>query len=301
MIIAAHLGVKDEATLIERAIGHLYSIGIDTVLVCDMSSTDGTKGILDRHSSEKLRTIQIPNRVSSAEWLGRNLELIQSVKADWIIFLDADEFWICSTGDLRSYAKTLTGIDIVTVNRFNIPLGPDGPWAPPDLRFAKHDELLLVVDQNVQSRGSNLRKRLQEDPTLPWILGVPVPKVMARPDRIAGLIDGMHDIIPTSDGPLRRLEARDLLIAHLPLTTRDRFFCKVRNMKEVFEANDFGEDIAWHWRRWYNLLLEGALDHEFDRSILDDEAVRRLRRSGIIQSAAELFRSWPLGEKPHQR
>ena len=49
MIIAAALGVKDEIELIERCIIHLQNIGIDLILACDVSSTDGTREVLERY------------------------------------------------------------------------------------------------------------------------------------------------------------------------------------------------------------------------------------------------------------
>ena len=45
--IAAYLGVKDEVELIEPCIAHLRSIGVEHIMACDMSSTDGTAEVLE--------------------------------------------------------------------------------------------------------------------------------------------------------------------------------------------------------------------------------------------------------------
>src|SRR6266404_8843647 len=113
MKIAAHLGVKDEVDLIERAIVHLRAIGVDTIVVCDMCSTDGTFEVLERYRSNEFEIIQLSNRTPTKTWLLQNYELIKAVDADWILLLDADEFWLPSSGSLKDYVTAkLMDVDV---------------------------------------------------------------------------------------------------------------------------------------------------------------------------------------------
>jgi hypothetical protein len=129
-------------------------------------------------------------------------------------------------------------------------------------------------------------------------MGADGPKVMARPQRITGVTDGLHDIL--GDGmPLRRAKPNDLLIAHQHLSTRSRFVRKVNNIcasfcsdgVDLFEGKGTWQNqpIAWHWRRWAALAIEGKINEEFDRNVLDADLVVELRRRGVIKSAREIL------------
>jgi hypothetical protein len=289
MRIAAHIGVKNEAELIDRAIRHLRAIGIDLIIAVDAFSTDGTRDILSRHSKEgDLFLVQMsdlepdgPERL----WLRRNLELVQSAKVDWAVFLDADELLIPASGHLRDCAG-LADADVLTIDRFNVVLGAEGPCLPETLAPWHYDELMLFT-----SPIPDFRFHLESHPETPWIRGVPVPKILARPERISGLTDGMHGAIPMDGVELRKGKSADLIIAHLPFTTYERFRGKVDNIHAVMKVHDeyFGEHLAWQWRRWLECAAQGRLRDEFDRQVTDERALTMLRAQGIVRSAAEIF------------
>jgi glycosyltransferase involved in cell wall biosynthesis len=289
MRIAAHLGVKDEVELIEGAITSLRAIGVDDIIAVDAYSTDGTAEILENHRVEEgFRLIQMSDvEPDGAEkkWLQRNLELVQAVGADWVIFLDADERWIPASGSLKR-CSALAESDLVSVDRFNVPLGPDGPYLPADLEPRAYDEILLF-----NQKIPNFQAHLERNPGTPWIRGVPVPKFMVRPERVAALSDGMHDARARDGDSLRRSKADDLLIAHLPFTSKRRFRRKIHNIRKLMAVHDayFTAGLAWQWRRWQNMSEDGRADEEFDRQVTSVSALAQLRTAGVVKSAAEIF------------
>ena len=286
--LAASIGVKDEVELIEQTIMHLRAIGVDQIIAIDMYSTDGTVEILERHRSDDLWLTQMSDHESQEAWVRLNLELVKEADADWVIFLDADEFPIPASGSLKKCAA-LNGADAVAVDRFNVPVGPSGPAMPGELAPEGYEDLLLVVDPIPEP---DFWAALERDPELSWIRKQVMPRVMARPEKIAGLTLGMHDIVAADQTSLRRARGDDLLIAHLPVTTRGRFRRKVENIRALLPVHDelYGEHSARHWRRWVELADAGALDQEFDRMIYDASTIAALREDGVIGSAAEAFR-----------
>jgi glycosyltransferase involved in cell wall biosynthesis len=287
--IAAYLGVKDEAELVEATIAHLRTIGVDHIVACDMGSTDGTWELLERYrSNDDFWLLQLDDHEPGyfEKWDQTVAAQVKHTGADWAIFLDADEYWIPASGSLRECAGLATA-DILSVPRFNVPLGAAGPAMPDRLVPGRYDELLLLVKPI-----PDFHAYLKENPESPWIEGVPDQKPMARPQRIAGFtIWGAHDIVVAGENPVRRANPTDLVIAHLPFSTRSRFARKVDNIRRIFAVHDrhFGQDVAWHWRRWLALADQGRLDDEFDRTVFDAHTIEDLRRRGVIKSALEFF------------
>lgn len=289
MRIAAHLGVKDEVELIGDTIAHLRAIGVDHIVAVDGFSTDGTADVLAQHRNRddfwfvQLDDLEPDN--NEKIWLRRNLEVISNVRADWIIFLDADERWLPATGSLRD-CVALDVADVLTVPRFNVVLTPNGPALPASLQPVDYGQILFYAVPI-----PDFRSYIQANPDTPWSRAVPGPKTMARPERIGALTDGMHDIIP-NDGPLlRRHRANDLMIAHLPFTTLSRFRRKIANIQRSLSVHDeyCGDSLGWHWRRWLTLAKEGRITEEFDRQMLDAASIDALRRDGTICSATQWF------------
>ena len=285
MKVVATLRVKDEVELIEQCIGHLREIGVDHIIACDMNSTDGTYEALQSYRSDKDFWI-VPLRDLVEDEARVLTALVKSARADWVICLDADEFWIPATGSLRDCAALPTA-DVIMVDRYNIPVGPAGPLMPAELRPPHYGDLLLLAEP-VDDAQSYLR----QNASVSWIWAKAEPKVMARPKRIKALEYAGHDVFPADSTRLRRSTADDLFIAHLPFTSRARFHRKVENIRRTISAHDafFDGAMAWHWRRWLTLAEQGRLDEEYDSTVFTADAIAALRQQGSIRSAAEILR-----------
>lgn len=300
MKIAALLSVKDEVELVGRSIEHLRAIGVDDIVVRDMGSTDGSLEILQQYRSDDFRLVEVDvsEPLSLETWTRQEIELVRTVKADWVIFLDADELWIPRSGRLRDCAALAQG-DVLSVRRFNVCLGAGGPCIAEPLEPSRYPDLLLYVDAI-----PDFREHLQRSPDTPWIRGVPMPKIMTRPECIDRLTAGQHDVIAGHDS-VRRTTPDDLLIAHLPFTTVARFHRKIDNLRQSLALHEqfFTGHVAWHWRRWLALDDQRQIDEEFRRQVLADDEIVSLRQSGVIRSAADVLAASaePTGASIHAR
>lgn len=295
MRIAAHVGVKDELDLLPHCIAHLLAIGVDEVLVTDMGSSDGSWEWLEAAASRwPLSLDRMDDRTPGllAEWPERVGARARACGADWILFLDADE-WPLPRDGLLKHCAGLDGADVLVVDRFHVPPGAQGPRMPMGPRPADFPGIPLVVH-----RVPALEQRLRDDPDAAWILSVPAPKVMVRPSFLGRLAIGGHDIEPATGTSPRRRRPEDLVIAHLPFTTRGRFHSKVDNVAAAVAANAavFRDRIGWHWRRWIDLRHAGLLDVEFDRQQLDHDS--DALPAGSLISAADWFARVASGRRP---
>ena len=283
---AAVLGVKDEVDLIAGCVAHLRALGVDEIRVIDSGSTDGTIELLEgplvgpdlslAHHSD-----QDPD---AAAWSRTAASLGRESGADWVMFLDADEFWIPAGGAVQSI-DGLDTLDLLMVDRFNVPLDANGLLTA-DRKLPSSPDLELIVESL-----PGFRELIEQFPDTPWVLTVPAPKVLARPDRIAHIIDGFHDILPTPGPPLRRARADDVLVAHVPFTTSRRFETKVTNIRRIFAVHDdyCGAHMAWHWRRLLKCTDDDSIRREFELQVLDEPRLAALRNSGFLQTGARWF------------
>lgn len=288
MRIAASLSVRDEVELVPLAISHLRRIGVDLIVACDMGSTDGTFEFLESQRSDDdfwLFRLNDEEPDNSETWSRAQVALLKSARADWAIFLDADEFWLPRSGCLAA-CEALSGSDVLTVSRYNVPVGDDGPFVPGVMSADRYDEVLCFAQDVADARGF-----LRDNPNRAWTTLRTAPKVMVRPDVVGTIRPGVHDIWPTDARPLRRCMPPDVVIAHLPFTTPARFRRKIGNIRRMFGVHDVaaGKGQAWHWRRWLDLEDRGLLEEEFAKGVLTEDEIIRLRAEGLICSAADLL------------
>ena len=219
-------------------------------------------------------------------WSIREMALARSTGADWVLFLDADEFWIPASGSLRD-CRHLLEADVLAVDRFNVGLTSRQQSMPPRTWLERHDDLLLFTIM-----PAHFRQYVEDHPEVPFITLMPGAKVMARPRAIAGVAPGSHDVLGQSaDASVQRFAATDLLIAHVPFSTAARFARKLENIRSELAQNPacYDGDLAWHWKRWAAMTDCDAISREFARQMMDDEELARLRASRVVRSAQEIF------------
>ncbi|WP_372886500.1 glycosyltransferase family 2 protein [Shimia sp.] len=294
MKIAALIGMKDEIELVRDAIDHLRRIGVDHIIASDGGSRDGTAEVLEalvaEAGGEGIELMPYDDRDPETDRrIGEEaLARARAAGADWLLFCDADEFWLPATGRLRD-CLALAEADVLNVARYNVPLLEDGPALPlPVSPAAYHQVLLYAPDEDVRARYM----RLREDSEAAWIASVPIGKIMVRPQRVAGAGDGGHRAVAAAGVTLRETRPADLVIAHVPFSTAARFARKVANIAAVVAASgdSWDEGSAWHWRRWLDSVSgPGGIAAEMARNRIDRAELDRLRAGGVVRSAADLL------------
>ena len=288
--LAAVVGVRDEVELIELCIQHLYSSGVEAIVVVDNNSSDGTELILDRLAAagriRLLRTGGDP--FTDGEYLMRGIELARTAfSPEWILIQDADEFWVDRSGDLANLVKDADG-DVLLVDRFNACLSER---LVSELKKVHGQPELCELDIYVQGLRLS-REVMAMQPDIPWIAGKPGEKVMARASAIAAVSPGGHGVIGTSGHQLTPTRVSSALIVHIPLSSENRFRRKIQNIKCVLGVHPelFCGEAAWHWRRWVDILAADELHEEFANQYLSSIDIEEMRNVGVVSRAATYLR-----------
>jgi hypothetical protein len=283
--IAANLGVCDEVELIAPCIHHLRLIGVDLIVVTDVGSTDGTGEVLCEFAKDTdIRLIQLSSEEDPWGFPERMFQrTISDFSMDRLIFLDADEFWLPKSGNLKDTVE-LAGTDVLKVNRFNVPLVEGRPSFSATISAATYKDIYFVTDPVEDGQI-----KLGTDPDLTHSSIRVLPKIMVNPRSVAGIAMGCHDFAEKPDiRPVTRVPD-DLVIAHFPFSTWPRFQRKLNNIRKSFAY--FGHRLtdgqAWHWRRWLDLADQGKAEEEFRRQMLTQQQFYNLLASGVIQSAQQ--------------
>lgn len=289
MRIGAVIGVKDEAELIAPCIERLEAIGVEAIVVLDDNSTDGTAEVVDALAACKAGQLR---RVTFAPDLKENLHrdgpalrlLIGDHAPDWILFTDADEFWLPAGEDLRAIAER-TVTDALLVDRFNIPLtevafAPEHGADPQPFLDAP-----LIVER------ARLTLASVRDSNARWVMNTIAPKMLCRTDRFVAFEAGMHSAFASDGARLNTSVPADVVIVHAPLTTYARFERKVGNARAFFARwiKDYPGEMAWHWKHWIELKDQGKLRNEFERQRMSAEEAVRLRKSRAVVNAGDLL------------
>jgi glycosyltransferase involved in cell wall biosynthesis len=287
--VGAIVGVKDESALITRCLDHLFDIGVDSVVVQDYGSEDGTVEAVRARADDpvRLHTYDEMDDADVETWGAREAWLAQSLGTDWVLLLDADEFWLPAGGSVRSLLAE-TEHPVVNVMRYNVAVMHGGPELPTPLAPARYDEVPLYVE-GIPS----LRRRLEEPDPPAWIRSVPLPKVAVRPSTIGRIDAGHHAAIDPWGQSIAGTNLRGALIAHLPFSTWPRFERKVDNARRsmALQRQYHSGDRGWHWRRWISLADARLLEDEFARQLITPAELAGLQACGAVRSARDLLRN----------
>lgn len=284
--IAALVGVLGEAEMIPHCIAHLRAIGVSQIVVAVLSpGDDGCWQWLKENPAPDLEIVHFPEDTSDKVLMEDAVRIVRRADADWVMMLDADEFPLPRTGDIRAAFSDTTG-DIVRIPRFNVVLGATGPRMELPPRLSSYDEILLYAKE-----PADFRERLKADDGMAWLPVVPLPKIAVRPENLVALKMGLHDASLAVGNEAKRMDLNRVVIAHVPMSDYSRFAAKVANIEMTFarHGGELAPNFGWHWRRWVELKRDGKLEREFDLSRVTEKDLAAGLAKGQIATATAIL------------
>jgi hypothetical protein len=245
--------VRDEVDLVALSLRYHLGQGLERVLVVDNGSTDGTR--------DELRRV---GRVLPVEWTSdagpfhQGLAFTEMAReaarrgADWVVPLDADDFWHAPGGLIAAMAQTGAGA-----------------LQAPHIHFIQRrgqrtgaPEALMTMTRRVSEPVDPVAgTEAVEACELAYVeVGSP-PKHLVRCGPGVEIGPGNH-WVSGAPGPMER--PLSLACLHAPLRCPRDLLRKVEFGRRV-EARSFRTDQneSWHVRRWRRLADEHALSGEW--------------------------------------
>jgi hypothetical protein len=255
--------VRNEADIIRTNILHHLALGVDRVLVIDNGSTDDTGPILDELA--KGGRVQWSRVDGSFRQAALATELTHEAflqGADWVIPIDADEFWWSPRGDLKAVlAGSSAGALQVRVVNF---------IQRREQSRATADALLHMTRRAPVGIGPI--RRVQELVEARQIAFVEIEyqgKWISRASLALEIGQGDHAI----DGVRGPLETtNEIVCLHAPLRARSVLESKADARRPLEEVEEY-LGPAWHIKRWRTLAQEDALDQEWIANSYADDSL----------------------------
>jgi hypothetical protein len=283
--------VRNEADILRVNVQHHLAAGVDRMLVVDNGSTDGTVGILKDLSRE--------GRVEWREDAGayRQSEITTALAreafrqgADWVIPIDADEFWHAPGRTLReALAGANAGALEVDVVNF---------IQRRDQRELAAEALLLMTRRTPLPIGPREQVReLVETRQFAYVETMYSTKWISRPSETIEIAMGNH-AVRGIQGPFQATEA--IVCFHAPLRAFRALEAKVEQGGRV-AALGLDPVQGWHVRRWGRLAADGSLPEEWSaNSYLDGHLNVYGERHAVVfdPRLRDLVRPWIEGHAP---
>ena len=246
--------IRNEADLVRLNVLYHLSLGVDRMLIVDNGSTDGTDGLLKSLSDRDSRVRWfrddgpfLPSRVMTG--LARQAF---GEGADWVLPVDADEFWHAPGGDFRRVLET-SRAGVLQAEAINFI-----QWR--EQRVSEPEALLHMTRRAAAPVGPHGHAQdLVESGEIAFVEKVYPTKCLARPSQEIYIETGHHRIDGV-EGTTRRTD--ELVCLHAPIRSRDALAERIRSSARAAEAGR-KQGQGRNRRRLADLNSETAIEREW--------------------------------------
>jgi len=264
--------IKNEIDIIEKNIRYHAKKGVDSFVVMDNNSTDGSREILDELSKEfEITIIDEKGVYNQAKWMTKLSNIAkEKYNPTWLIPNDADEFWY-TENSLKDVLPNKGAV--LTVDRFNFLLYEDlDAWYNSKIRvenpifYRKHTQLDVDKISIVLTKIS--------------------PKVIIKPKGLLWIRGGNHKALHINNikDYFKHYDKIDrfnkINVYHYPIRSFEQFKKNIENRKKLLEKK---AKMGPHYRRWVRLLDEGKLEEEFyNNLVFSQKDIEVFEKYGVI-------------------
>lgn len=228
MKVFAILLVRDEIDVLPYTLAHLYAQQLDGIVVADNGSHDGTREYLNDEYRARRITLLYDDEFAFYQQakMTRLTHLAHDFGADWIVPIDADEWWrVVDARPLGAYLRT------------------------------RHEPVIASPIYNYFATGlddpheTNPYRRMQwrREPSA-------IAKVAFQWQAGVKLADGNHALLRSDDTPIV-WNVAELEMRHLCHRSEQHFVDVNINGGKALAATSYPEERGGHWRLYYKHYL----------------------------------------------
>lgn len=263
--------VRDEEEIIEQNICFHLNNGVDFIIVTNNNSVDKTSDILEKYRKMGYLTYlnQSSETFEQSKWVSNMANIaIDKYSADFLIHVDADEFWYPSHGTLKDCIDDETDLSIVNVVNY-LP------------QYNTNDESYLN-DNYVVSNGINCPKEYNKKDVNKYLLYRYHPKIITS-SKYRNIGMGNHVVVDNNG--VKPKWNNNIQIHHFPIRSFNNFKTKVINGGKSL-SNNLERDLnmGWQWRKWYEIYESGEIERAYKELCMTDKLQEYLMKEIIKYS-----------------
>jgi len=257
--------LRNEADIIETNLRHHFASVIDEAIVIDNGSTDGTIELVSGLAEDMpIRLASEVGPMYQSDRVTRMARFAVMQGADWVLPIDADEFWVAAGASFRSVLEDTPAevgalfVELVTfVQSRDVLAARPGCLATmtmrPEHQVGPMEELPLLV----------------RDEEVGWVEIMYTPKCVHRARPGITVPKGNHRTGVTDGRPT------DILTClHAPMRAFSTLAVKLDHGRREAEASGpFEAEASWHVKRWWQMARERTLDREWEALSYRDGAI----------------------------
>lgn len=253
--------VRNEADIIRVNVRYHLSAGFDRMLIVDNGSTDGTDEVLRRLSKDsRVRwTRDSSSSFRQGEVFTELAREAHSEGADWIVPIDADDFWHAPGGDIREVLAR-TGAVALQVDTIDF-------VQRREQRKASPEALLHMTRRVPEPVGRKHAHEMLEAGKTSYVEMARVPRWISRPSALTEMVRGAHSV-EGIEGPREKTDG--IICLHAPLRSLSTLEAKADSASRR-GAKKAGLGPGWHVSRWKSLHEASDLEREWAANSYADD------------------------------
>ena len=254
--------VRNEVDVVRLNLQYHLSLGVDRMIVIDNGSTDGTDEALQQISSRDARVSWsyddgpfLPSAV-----ITRLAREAFRAGADWVVPIDADEFWYAPAGDFREVLKdSRAGVLVAQVVNF----------IQRRSQMKSSPDALLYMTRRVASPVGppGHGQGLVESGEIAFVEKMYPPKCICRPAKKVEIETGHHKVY-NADGP--KEHTAKIVCLHAPIRSKAALEERIRTAGRAAEAGR-KPGQGRNRRRLTELQGESAIEQEWAANSYQDD------------------------------
>ena len=258
------LVARNEADIIRTNVLYHLSLGLDRLLVVDNGSSDGTDRVLRELGKDpRVRWTRDEGLFYHGQIATELAREAYREGADWVVPIDADEFWHAPGGNFRGVLEE-SEAGALRARLLNFFQRREQKESAPDALLYMTRRIREPV---VTERGNRkLARELVESHKISK-LEIELKKWVSRPTADIEIVFGNHKVEGVAG--LKR-ESHEIVCLHAPIRSRARLDSKAE-VGERSEETGSDPNQGWHVKRWRRLRDEGRLEQEWAASSYSEE------------------------------
>lgn len=248
MVIGTLL-IRNEEEIISECIEFHLSNGVDKFIVTDNASEDNTRKILEKYKVEIIDEPEL--NYQQGAWVTRMARIAAQYNPDWIVHIDADEFW--------HGLKTLKDIP----DKFGVVYLPH--------YYYEHSPVENMVYGKFRRSHVPYYVKMKSG-----------GRLVHRPSKNIIVAQGNHKL-ENYVGEVLQLENDQICMHHYSVRSYGHFEQKIIAGGKAYEKYPGNSGDGSHWRKLYKLWQEGGLPEFYDSLVLTQERINEGLKSGELK------------------